>query len=161
MRYQEKGELHLDFHGATATTIDYILRCSGKEALRKIMTRTARRVYREIYDALQAGDTVPLLEHWQYFFTREGGDFSITRQSNGDIVLEVKRCPAVRRLMELGMEVNADFCLQTQMINEALSENSPFDIHTEKRGECSCTQTIALNRRRKTDNTMEAQKEKC
>lgn len=159
MRYQEKGELHLDFHGATATTINYVLRCSGKEALREIMTRTAQQVYREIYTALQAGDTGPLLEHWEYFFTREGGDFSITRQDNGDIVLEVKSCPAVRHLMKLGMEVSEDFCLQTKMINEAWSEGSPFEIRTEKHGKCACTQTIASD---KMPPKIEAiRKEKC
>jgi len=33
MRYQETGGLHLDFHGATNTTIDYVVDEYGVEAL--------------------------------------------------------------------------------------------------------------------------------
>jgi len=142
MRYQETGELHLDFHGTAATAIDYVVKHFGQDALNRLMRKMARQVYRSIYEKLQAGDTGELLEHWRYFFEREKGDFELTRQENGKIILEVRECPAVRHLKKLGMKVNPEFCLQTKMINDAWSEGTPFVITTEKTGECSCRQTI-------------------
>ena len=37
MRYQETGELHKDFHGATLMSANYIVKSYGAEALREIM----------------------------------------------------------------------------------------------------------------------------
>ena len=142
MRYQEQGELHLDFHGTTAATINYIMKKFGCDALQTLMTRMAQLVYRDIYTKLQAGNTEALVEHWQYFFQREHGNFHITRHHDGSIELEVKECPAIRQLHAIGMTVPPDFCRQTQMMNDAWSENTPFAITTEKTGECSCIQTI-------------------
>lgn len=142
MRYQENGELHLDFHGTTATTIDYVAKHFGNDALRQLMERMAKQVYRSIYEHLQAGDTGELVEHWQYFFNREKSVFQITRHDNGIVELLVEECPAVRQLKKIGMKVSPDFCLQTKMINEAWSDGTPFTITTEKTGEASCRQTI-------------------
>lgn len=144
MRYQETGELHLDFHGATATTINYVVKHFGHDALRPLMAQMAKQVYRDIYTQLQAGNADALAEHWQYFFEREKGDFQITRHGDGSIELLVRECPAVRQLRAIGMDVSPDFCLQTKMINDAWSEGSPFVITTEKTGEASCRQTIMV-----------------
>jgi len=142
MRYQENGELHLDFHGATATTINYVIKHFGHDALRSLMEQMAKQVYRDIYTQLQAGNAEALVAHWQYFFEREKGDFQIIRHNDGSIELQVGECPAVRQLRAIGMAVSPDFCLQTQMINEAWSNDSPFTIATRKTGEASCRQII-------------------
>ena len=146
MRYRETGELHLDFHGSTAITINHVVKNFGREALRQLMETMAKQVYRSIYQQLQAGNTDELVEHWQYFFEREKGNFQITRHPDGRIELLVRECPAVRHLKRLGLEVSPDFCLQTKMINDAWSDGTPFSITTEKTGEGTCRQTIIPRR---------------
>ncbi len=142
MRYRETGEIHLDFHGTLATTIDYIVNNFGLEVLRQLMTRMAQEVYRDIYSKLKAGDAEALAEHWQYFFKREHSDFQLIRHNDGRIELLVWKCPAVCRLKKLGMPVSPNFCEQTKMINDAWSDGTPFKITTEKTGNDSCRQTI-------------------
>ena len=57
MRYQETGELHKDFHGATLMSVSYIVKNYGVEALREIIFHTGTEVYHEINQHLKAGET--------------------------------------------------------------------------------------------------------
>ncbi len=82
------------------------------------------------------------MEHWDYFFQRDGGDYSIER--DGEVTtLTVHRCPAVSYLLECGIEVDPAFCRQTVVMNEALSEGTPFEISTQVLGDARCVQTIS------------------
>jgi hypothetical protein len=141
MRYRETGELHLDFHGATNTTIDYIVKNFGEEALHEIFFTVGQKVYKSIHEKLKQGDAGELIEHWQYFFSREKGVFQIKETSDA-IVLEVSECPAVRQLLKLGLAPSPNFCQQTILVNEALCENTPFESHTVFIGCVKCRQII-------------------
>lgn len=48
MRYQETGGRHLNCHGATNTTVDYVADKYGVEALREIFFKIGRDVYNDI-----------------------------------------------------------------------------------------------------------------
>ena len=74
MRYQETGEVHMDFHRSTNGTIAYLRRTYGEEFLDETFRRTARDVYRSIREDLLNGDAMQLIEHWRHFFAREGGE---------------------------------------------------------------------------------------
>ena len=46
MRYKDTGNVHLDFHGAVNTTVNYIVKKFGIEALHETFFRTGRDVLR-------------------------------------------------------------------------------------------------------------------
>jgi hypothetical protein len=141
MRYRDTGNVHMDFHLGTATTISYILEEYGMSFLEELFRRTARDVYRDILSSLQAGDAEPLLEHWTYYMDREGGEYKLLR--NGETaVLEVKKCPAVAHLRSRGESPDRHFCLQTILINKAWSQDTPFRIETDVTGDGACRQTV-------------------
>jgi hypothetical protein len=142
MRYRETGELHLDFHGTTNATINFISNNFGEKALHEIFFAMGQKVYKSIYEKLKQGDASELVEHWQYFFTREKGVFQI-KETDGTIVLEVSECPAVRQLLKLGLTPSPLFCSQTILVNEALCEGTPFESRTEITGCGKCHQTIS------------------
>ena len=48
LRYQEDNELHLDFHGTTNTTLNYIAENYGVENLKAILRKTGHDVYKSI-----------------------------------------------------------------------------------------------------------------
>lgn len=136
MRYRDTGNVHKDFHLALNTSIQYVLQAYGLDFLRELFRRTAQDVYRDIYDALKKGDCGPLLEHWTYYYEREGGKFEVTMVEGGFIFL-VTECPAVRHLKERNVPVTADFSLQETLMNDAWSAGTPFLIRTELLGEAS------------------------
>ena len=131
----------MDFHLATSATISYVLDEYGKPFLRELFRRTAQEVYGDIYENLKAGNIEPLLEHWEYYLKREGGEFELLRRDN-ETELHVKICPAVRHLRKRGKEPPSNFCLQTVLMNDAWSIDTPFSIETAVSGEGICRQTI-------------------
>ena len=55
LRYQSTGELHKDFHSSTNMTLDYIAGKYGVDALKMILRRTGKNVYKSIHDKLARG----------------------------------------------------------------------------------------------------------
>ncbi len=141
MRYEEGGNVHLDFHGAANTTIDFIVERFGVAAMDEIFRKVGRDVYASIRNDLVAGDTRQLVRHWRHFFDREGGDYDIA-VGDDQIVLTVRRCPAWHHVKTLVGHVSPHFCDQTSVTNAAMAEGSPYAIDTEITGEGSCRQVI-------------------
>jgi len=141
LRYQEKGELHKDFHASMNATVEYIATHYGCDALRDVFRATAHDVYRSIYEKLKAGDWSELIEHWRYFMDREGGEYSLEVKDDR-VVMHVRKCPAVAHLHKLGIKPSKFFCDQTVLLNEAWCEDTPFEAVTENTGDGSCVQTI-------------------
>ena len=139
LRYQENNELHLDFHGTTNTTLTYIAENYGVEALKAILRKTGRDVYRSIHEKLQQGDASELLEHLNWFFYREKGKYQLTVEENR-IVLEVFECPAIRHLKKLGLAPSAYTCLQTVEVNAGMCEDTPWHSEVQIKGEGHCVQ---------------------
>ena len=63
LRYHENNELHRDFHGSTNTALKYVAEHHGVEALKAILRKTGREVYKSIHDKLAKGDASELIEH--------------------------------------------------------------------------------------------------
>ena len=141
LRYAEGGEVHLDFHGATNTTIDFIISRYGVEAMDAIFKKVGKDVYRAIHDDLVAGDTGQLVRHWRHFFTRENCDYDIDVGAD-EIVLTVRHCTAWHHVQKLVGTPSPHFCDQTTRTNEALAEGSPYAIDTKITGPGSCRQVI-------------------
>ena len=141
LRYQENNELHLDFHGTTNTTLNYIADNYGVDALKGILRKTGREVYKSIHEKLLKGDASELLEHLNWFYFREKGKYQLTVEENR-IVLEVFECPAIRHLRKLGLEPSAHVCLQTSEVNAGMCENSPWHSEVRVIGEGHCIQTF-------------------
>jgi hypothetical protein len=141
LRYAEDGEVHLDFHGATNTTIDFIIGKFGLAAMDKIFRKVGKDVYQSIHADLVAGDTGQLVRHWRHFFTREDCDYDIA-VGDEEIVLTVRHCTAWHHVAKLVGTPSAHFCDQTSRTNEALADGSPYAIDTEITGPGSCRQVI-------------------
>ena len=141
LRYQEDNELHMDFHGTTNATLNYIVGKYGVEALEMILHRTGEKVYQSIHDKLARGDASELIEHLKWFFDREKGCYNLEMLPNG-IRFEVFECPAIRHLRKLGMEPSEHFCLQTKCINEGMCRNTPWRASLEIVDEGHCIQTF-------------------
>lgn len=141
LRYCAEGEVHKDFHGLTCATLHYLLDNYGEDAVREILTKTAQQVYRSMHEKLKQGDPSELLEFWEYYQKREGGDFKIERAGN-EIRLIVRDCPALRHLVRLEQEPDPLLCRATGIFNRALVADSPYELETTPTGPFSCIQTL-------------------
>lgn len=141
MRYRETGEVHLDFYRTLNGTIAYLRERYGAEFVDSVVRRTARDVYREIRSDLQAGNPEHLVEHWTYFLEREGGEFSVERTEN-EIAVHVHRCPAAAYLHDRGIPLDAEFRRQTIVLNDAICDETPFEVTTKITDDLRYSQTI-------------------
>ncbi len=139
MRYKDTGEVHKDFHGATNTTINYIVDKFGEDAMKIIFERVGKNVYKSIRTGLLNNDPLELKEHLQYYFDRENGEYSLEEIENGFIFV-VNKCPAIEHIKKLGLKLSPYFCLQTIEVNNALCEGTPWQCKTEITGEGTCRQ---------------------
>lgn len=139
LRYQENNELHRDFHGTTNTTLNYIAQKYGVEAIREILRKTGHDVYKSIREKLARGDASELIEHLNWFFYREGAEFTLTVKKN-EIVFEVFECPAIKHLKKLGLEISPYICLQTEEVNNGICQGTPWQSNVEHLGEGHCRQ---------------------
>ena len=141
LRYNEGGNVHMDFHGATNTTIDFIVSRYGIEAMHEIFRSVGRDVYQDIRAHLMRGDALELVKHWRHFFEREKADFDIA-VGEDEIVLTVRRCPAWHHVKKIAPSVSPFFCDQTIVTNRAMAEGTPYSVETTVLGEGACRQVI-------------------
>ncbi len=145
LRYQEDGNVHMDFHGATNTTIDFIIENYGLQAMHDIFATVGREVYADIRAHLIAGDSGELVKHWRHFFDRENADYDIQIGAH-EIVLTVRRCTAYHHVAKIAPAVSPHFCDQTVVVNNALADGGPFTIETQITGPGACRQIIRKRR---------------
>ena len=141
LRYNDGGNVHMDFHGATNTTIEFIINKYGIDTMNDIFKKVGKDVYKDIKDHIKKGNIKMLAKHWQHFFDREKADYSISINED-EIILTVHRCAAYEHVKKLVGNVSSHFCDQTIKTNEALADNTPYEIKTEILGEAACRQTI-------------------
>ena len=103
--------------------------------------KVGNNVYKDIKDHIKKGNIKMLAKHWQHFFDRENADYNISINDE-EIILTVNRCTAYEHVRKLVGNVSPNFCDQTIKTNEALAEDTPYEIKTEILGEAACRQTI-------------------
>lgn len=143
LRYISQGEIHKDFHGLTCATLHYLLDNYGEKAFTEVLNNTAKQVYKTIHEKLKNKDATELIEYWDYYFSRENGDFEIEEIDN-EIRLIVKNCPALRHLVKLEQAPDPILCKATEVFNNALTEGTPYCIETKQTGTFSCIQILKL-----------------
>lgn len=141
LRYNEGGNVHMDFHGATNTTIEFIIKNYGIDVMDEIFARVGKDVYTDIRGHLMTGNAGELVKHWRHFFDREDAEYQI-EIGNGEIVLTVSRCSAYHHVKKIAPLISDHFCDQTIRTNEAMADGSPFSIETILTGPGSCRQII-------------------
>jgi hypothetical protein len=141
LRYHSEGAVHLDFHGLMCRTLHYLAEKYGLEAIRDVMTATAKNVYKTMHQKLKNGDVSELVEFWTYYYQRENGKIEIEKTPRC-LKLTVHKCPAMEWLEKNGFELDRILCEATRMFNEALADGSCFSSRLEISGSNSCIQVF-------------------
>ncbi len=141
MRYRDTGELHKDFHLATDRTVTYVMDHYGEEFLRELCRRTSQYIYRDIYEHMKAGDLSALAEHWEYYYAREQGEFTL--EHTGDVIeLKVSRCPAAEHIISKAGKLSPHYYDFNALLVEYWCDGTPFKGTFDVRGDMSYSVTI-------------------
>jgi len=133
--------LHKDFHGVLSHIIQHVADNYGPEELRGGLRRIGRVCYAPLSERLRRDGLVALEEHWRHVFELEDGQFSLSYEDGGQVlVLQVHCCPALAYLREKGQPVADRFCEHTRYVNEGLCHAAGYECSTEAdqaRGRCT------------------------
>jgi len=144
VRYKDTGEIHKDFHLAVDRTITYIMEHYGEQFLIDLCKRTSQQVYQDIYRHLKEGDLCALAEHWQYYYTREGGEFTLT-QDNDQLVLTVTKCPAAEHIIKIKGSLSPYYHRFDELLVGSWCEHTPFVSTFTVHNPVSYTITVRRN----------------
>jgi hypothetical protein len=131
---------HMDFHGAMSTGIAWIEEQYGAEAVREYVRQFARQFYASVTKDIRANGLGALRRHLHLLYTREGG--RVRMETTGDeLLLEVRRNPAVSHMREHGYEVAPLFYETSRTLFETLCEDTPYAVEwlgwDQETGRCS------------------------
>jgi hypothetical protein len=131
---------HMDFHGALSNGIAWIEEQYGAEAVREYVRRFARQFYASVTRDIRAHGLGALRRHLRLLYAREGGRIRIESTSD-ELLLEVRRNPAVAHMRERGYAVAPLFFETSRTLFEALCEGTPYSLEWlgwgQEPGRCS------------------------
>lgn len=130
-------KVHKDFHGALSCAFQFLEEKYSKKTLEEFLERVGENCYRSLINEIKENGLLALEEYWRRIFTLEEGDFEIKRGKDF-IILEVKKCPAITHLKEVGYPLYKDFCIQTRIINSIIAIETGLEYSVESDQEKAC-----------------------
>jgi len=133
------ANIHKDFHGSMSYGIQYLYEKYGEEEMVRYLKQVAKNVYAFLTEGLKMRGLPVLETHWDYIFTIEGADFDIDYEENDQLILNVKRCPAIHHMQERGYKIAEKYCEHCRIVNEEICHPAGYDCSVEynqKKGSC-------------------------
>ena len=132
-------KIHKDFHGALSVGFEFLAKKYGKETLDEYLKEAGRNIYKELIEKIKNEGLKALEKYWQNIFTLEKGDFKIEMKDDEEIILKVKKCPALEHMRKMNYSIYKDFCRQCKIINEVIAEETGLAsevISNQEKGSC-------------------------
>ena len=130
---------HADFYFVVNATFRFILRHHGEGALRKYWQDIGQSYYQPVSKRWGELGFAGVVDYWRAFFAAEPGAEVEVSESQDEVRLEVKTCPAIRHLREHGREIVPNFCQHCFFVNEAIAKPAGMTVRVCG-GNGRCTQ---------------------
>jgi len=127
-----------DFYFAINATFRFVLARFGIEGLRRYWRDLGRGYYAPVSERWRSG-LGAVAEYWRAFFAAEPGGEVEVCVSAEDVRVEVKTCPAIRRLREGGREIVPCFCQHCFFVSDAIGEAAGVAVRVSG-GNGACVQ---------------------
>jgi hypothetical protein len=130
---------HADFYFAINATFRFILRHRGDEGLRSYWRDIGGSYYRPVSQQWAEQGLSGVAEYWRAFFKAEPGADVEVSESDAEVRLEVRGCPAIHHLREHGREIVPQFCQHCYFVSEAIAAPAGLTVRVCG-GNGTCTQ---------------------
>jgi hypothetical protein len=131
-----------DFYFAINATFRFIRQQLGLEGLRRYWTELGSGYFAPVSARWRQEGLRGVAEYWRAFFAAEPGKEVEVHETEAQVSLEVKVCPAIRHLRAHQREIVPCFCQHCYFISEAMARPAGFTVRVEG-GNGSCRQTFA------------------
>jgi hypothetical protein len=128
-----------DFYLAINATFRFVLHRLGMEGLRRYWHDLGTRYYAPVSEQWKSHGLPAVASYWRAFFDAEpGADVDVT-QTEDEVRLDVKTCPAIKHLRSQNREIVSCFCQHCHFVSEAIAAPAGLTVRVMG-GNGSCTQ---------------------
>lgn len=131
-----------DFYTAINATFRFIERRFGPEGLQRYWADLGKSYYAPVSARWKAGGLAGVAMYWRAFFAAEPGAEVEVSESELEVILEVKTCPAIKQLRHHQREIVPAFCQHCYFVSRAIGEGAGMAVRVCG-GNGSCTQRFA------------------
>jgi hypothetical protein len=130
-----------DFYTAINATFRFVFDRLGREGLLRYWRDMGQQYFAPVGRRWRDGGLAAVEEYWRAFFIAEPGADVEVRRAADEVVLEVRRCPAIAHLRAMGREIVPYFCQHCYFVGESISQSVGMSLRLEGGGGC-CTQRV-------------------
>lgn len=128
-----------DFYFAINATFRFLLARFGLEGLREYWRDLGTRYHAPVTERWKQGGLSAVAEYWRAFFQAEPGAEVEVHETDGEVRVEVRTCPAIKHLRAHGREIVPCFCQQCYFVSEAIAAPAGLTVRVSG-GNGSCVQ---------------------
>lgn len=124
IRSEETEYFHPDFHSSLNMGIDYVAKEHGEAALVEYLTQYTNRVYKPVFQAMQADPLGAIESKLRDTYKNEKAEEVLHIYNDGHTLsVRIDACPAVKHLKATGREVSRWFRYSTSVVMQTLAEH--------------------------------------
>lgn len=128
-----------DFYFAINATFRFVRKELGQAGLIRYWRALGRSYLKPVHERWKAGGMDAIGKYWDAFFAAEPEcDVQIERRA-GEVVLDIRTCPAIAHLRQAGREIVPEFCQHCYYVSEAAAREAGYTVRVCG-GAGSCTQ---------------------
>ena len=140
--YQDtKPQGAADFYLAINATFRFVKNKLGTVGLRSYWEDVGRNYYKPVTEIWREGGLAAVAGYWRSFFEAEPGAEVEVQEEPGQVIVAVKRCPAIAHLRKSGREILPEFCQHCHYVSEAIGRGAGIAARVTG-GNGSCRQTF-------------------
>lgn len=128
-----------DFYLCVNATFRFIRQRLGEEGLLRYWRDLGAQYYQPVSKLWREGGLPAVARYWRDFFEAEpGSEVEVSTQTE-EVVVEVRRCPAIAHLRASQRKIESDFCRHCYFVNEEIATRAGLTARVEG-GAGQCTQ---------------------
>lgn len=133
------ANVHKDFHGCFSYALKFLYEEFGFSEMEEYLRRIARNVYAPLIESLRSRGLPALKKHLENVMLLEEADFDL-QYKGSNLLLTVKKCPALHHMRARGYEVFERFCESTRIVNEEICRQAGYKAtvkYDQLKGTCT------------------------
>lgn len=132
-----------DFYFGIDATFRFMLRQFGEAGFSDWLTEMGRDYFEPVNRIWREGGLSAVAQYWRDFFAAEPGAEVEVREEDCQVVVDVKKCPAIAHLKAHRRDIVPDYCRHCQILGQSRAEASGLSMRLEG-GNGSCVHRYAM-----------------
>ena len=128
-----------DFYFAINATFRFLSQRFGREGLIEYWRDLGKQYFAPVTERWRVGGLPSVAEYWRAFYAAEPGADVCVSETPGEVLVDVRVCPAIKHLRENGRQILPSFCQHCYYLSDSIGETAGVSVRVEG-GNGACRQ---------------------